>query len=491
MKPRTLLTFATIPLVVGLALATLVTPTPSEVTTTSGGQNQNATVDGKGDMVVFTSNATDNGSSTFDAGGLGNGFTPPGATPPNPVCTNCDNTDGNGEIFLWSNKARSGAPANSFTQITNTTGGGFVANELPEINQKGTFITWDSDRDITGANPDGNREIFLYDIANDQIAQLTNTTGGGESANSAPDISDDGNRIAFYSNRDYSSMQNCAMADGSSVCSNTDGNAEVMIYDVQANHFTQVTDTTGDGDTANVRARISSEGQFVSFQSTRDFSSTTCVMADGLSPCSNSDGNAEVMRFDIVHNSFIQITNTTGCGGSSANEQSEISKKGLYVTWQSTCETQLDPSGCGSCDNLDEVFLFDAKKHALVQLTISSGGFNRVPRISGNGAYIVFESSHNYDNLNPAHTQVLYIVKRNSSLGKDGVGGAGQVIEDSASTVTQNPKAQVVTFNFAGGFNTPVERFGISSNGKYVSFDNGHISVGRPNDEIWLLNRTK
>jgi Tol biopolymer transport system component len=477
---------------VSQALAKSITPTPRQVTTTTGGQSQNATIDASGNDIAFTSDATDAGVSTFDGGALGNGFTPPGATHPNPVCTNCDNADANGEIFLWHNKAKDGAPANSFTQITNTTGGDFTANELPDINQKGTFIAWDSNRDIvTGSNTDLNREIFLYDIVKNQITQITNTTGGGENANVKPNISDDGSKITFSSNRDYSGMANCTMADGTSACDNADGNSEIMIYNVRTNHFTQVTATSGGGNTANIRPRISGEGLFLSFQSTLDFSTTTCVMADGVTPCSNTDGNAEVMRYDVVHNSFIQITNSTGCGAAGANEQSEISKKGLYVTWQSTCEAQLDPGGCGSCDNHDEAFLFDAKKKLVVQLTVSVGGFNRVPRISETGTYIVFESNRNYNILNPQHNRILYILKRNSAPGKGGVGGPGQLIDDSGSTLTQNPKAQVVTINFEGGFNTSVEQFGISANGKYISFDNGHGGVGRPNQEIWFLDRTK
>jgi hypothetical protein len=47
------------------------------------------------------------------------------------------------------------------------------------------------------------------------------------------------------------------------------------------------------------------------------------------------------------------------------------------------------------------------------------------------------------------------------------------------------------TINFAGGFNTSVEQFGVSSAGKYISFDNGHGGGGRANQEIWFLDRTK
>ena len=208
--------------VVGLTGVTLATsggaltgnPTPREVTTTNSGQSQNSSIDSKGDMIVFTSNVAYNGASTFDDSNLGNGFTPAAASHPNPTCTNCTNTDGNGELYLWRSKAKSGHPSNSFQQLTNTTGGGFAANGFPDINQKGTFIAFDSDRDLTGGNADGNREIFLYNIATDHITQVTSSTGGGNNANRNASISDDGMKIAFDSNRDYAGVSGCTMADG-------------------------------------------------------------------------------------------------------------------------------------------------------------------------------------------------------------------------------------------------------------------------------------
>ena len=127
-------------------------PTPLQVTNTTGGQNQNSSIDASGNDIVFTSNSNDAGQSTFDQQALGNGFTPPGASHPNPICVNCNNTDTNGELYLWHKKATKNAPANSFFQITTSTGGGLAANEFPDINQKGTFVVWDSDRDLVGNN---------------------------------------------------------------------------------------------------------------------------------------------------------------------------------------------------------------------------------------------------------------------------------------------------------------------------------------------------
>ncbi len=474
----------------GIASAAGVTPTPRQVTTTLSGKNQNSTIDAKGSMIAFTSNAFDQGDATFDDASLGNGFTPAAATHPNPVCENCSNADGNGEVFLWRLKAKNGHPANSFQQITDSTGGGFSANQFPDINQKGTYIAWDSDRDLTGGNADGNREIFVYNIALDVITQVTNSTNGGDNADRNANMSDDGSKIVFDSTRDYAGVLGCTMGDGSTACNNADGNSEIMVYNQTPQKLTQVTDTTGDGATANVRARISSEGLFLSFQSTRSFSGT-CTLADGTTPCDNTDGNGEIMRYDFKNNRFTQVTSTTGCGGTTANERSEISKKGGFITWQSTCEAQINASGCGSCDGNDEAFIYDAGAHRVVQLTITQGGLNRVPRVAGGGGYIVFELNRNLKNLNPSNKKILYILKRNTGKGKNSQTGPGQLVNDVGSTLTQNPKAQLVTINFSGGFNSSVEAFGVSGNGKFYSFDNGHGGVGRPNQEIWYLDRTK
>src|SRR5437899_1293278 len=87
----------------------------------------------------------------------------------------------------------------------------------------------------------------------------------------------------------------------------------------------------------------------------------------------HSAGNGRIVRYDRVTNSFLWVSNTS-CDGATANERVEISKGGRFITWQS-CESQLNPGGCGSCDGNDEAFLFDEKGATITQLTISANGF--------------------------------------------------------------------------------------------------------------------
>jgi Tol biopolymer transport system component len=486
---------------VAVALAVTTVPTPKLVTNTKGGQNQNASINRTGKLIVFTSNVdhvvgVDNSpAGTFDFDSTGNDFTPPAAVHPNPTCVNCAAIDSAaGQLYLW--RQDDGIdPANSLRQLTFVTGGGFAANLLPDINQRGTVIAWDSDRDHTPGSPgnaDGNREIFLLDVATFAITQVTNTLGNAGAANRNANWSDTGTLLVFDSESNFTTA--CTLDDGSTPCDNVDGNSEIMLFDRSDNTFTQITKTTGDAGTSNIRPRISNDGRFVAFQSTRDFSGVlpagaTCTRAGG-GACGN-DGNGEIMLFDRVENAFTQVTNTTNsgsCAGATPNERVEISKRGRYVTWQSKCESQLNAAGCGSCNGNDEAFLFSSRRATILQLTISDAGFNRVPRVAGGGRFIIFESNRNYKNLNPAHFRTLYIIKRSSMPAPPGTTAPSQVVEDAGSPLVQNSKTKLVTINFAGGFNTAVEQFGASTNGRFYAFDN---KKGVKNQEIWFLDRNQ
>lgn len=487
------------------ASAALEAATPRVVTNSTGGQNQDASIDRSGKWVLFRSNVnqttgvTDPGIGTFDFDNSGAGFTPPGATPPDPSCPSClgINFGSHSNLYLWQMKKKAGVPANSVRQLTFSLSGGVDANESPDMDARAQYGVWSSDQTQYIGNPDGNREIFLVELKTGAISEITDTTGGGNTANREPCISDGGKVVVFDSNRDFAGA-NCTLGDGVTPCSNADGNSEIMVWDRASGAFTQVTATTAGLGTANIRARISNDGRYLVFQSTRDFSGvlpggTVCTQLDGVSACAN-DGNAEIYRYDRKDNLLMQLTDTVngaGCGGASANERAEISKRGRWITFQSKCEAQLNPTGCGDCNGNDEVFLVNPKKAAIQQVTISDGGFNRVPRISGAGNYIVFESNRAYLSGNGTHSKVLYVLRRNDRKPRPGLSGAGQLVEDATLAgqgIAQSPQAKLTLIGVSGGFSSSIENFGVSTNGRYIAFDN---SKGVGNQEIWWADRKK
>jgi hypothetical protein len=483
--------------------AELTTATAQQVTNTKGGKNQNPIIDRSGKIIVFTSNVDQAGgtitdpSETFDHDESGNAFASGPA--PQPICVGCDGVnDATGNLFVWRLKRKGAAPANSVTQITTSTTGGFSANQFPDMNQRATHVAWDSDQDHVATNADGNREIFLHDLRAGTTTQVTNTSGGGDTANRSANLDDKGKVLVFDSRIDFSADTNCKQTDGTTACSNADNNSEIMLLDRTTNALTQITNTTGNAANANIRGRVSNDGRYVAFQSTRDFGTQlgtigSCTLLDGTTACGNADGNGEILLFDRDANALTQVTSTASsgtCTGTNPNERVEISKRGKYLTWQSKCENELNPTGCGDCDGNDEVFIAEIKAKRTIQATISQGGFNRVPRISGSGRYIVFESNRGYLGTNAGHGRTLYVLKRVPFKNPPaGLTAKVQLEEDATlngAGVMQNPDTDATTINFTGGFNTTIEQFGVSTNGRYVSFDN---SKGVGNQETWLLDR--
>lgn len=177
------------------------TRTLRQITNTSGGvlANSNPSIDAGGTRIAF--------ESTRDL------------TPGSP-----GNLDGNREIFLYDTTAA------AFTQVTDTTGAGILANTDPAINGGGTRIAFHSSRDLTGDNPDLNLEIFLFDTKTATFTQVTSTCCQFQGP---PSIDASGTRIAFLSSADLAPGQP----------GNADGNLEIFTYDTGTGKFTQITNT--------------------------------------------------------------------------------------------------------------------------------------------------------------------------------------------------------------------------------------------------------
>ena len=99
-----------------------------------------------------------------------------------------------------------------------------------------TRIAFVSEANIGGGNPDGNSEVFLYDMTVPSTTQVTSTIEQSDhewESNNIPEISADGTRIAFSSSENI---------DGG----NPDLNSEVFLYDTTGPSMTQLTSSVGD-----------------------------------------------------------------------------------------------------------------------------------------------------------------------------------------------------------------------------------------------------
>ena len=100
-----------------------------------------------------------------------------------------ENADGSTELYLYD------IPTETYTQITDSFGANFAGYYA--ISENGNRVAFTSSSSLTGENPEGHSQVFLYDYPTDTLTQVTS----GESATLGVFIrlsfSSDGNRVVF------------------------------------------------------------------------------------------------------------------------------------------------------------------------------------------------------------------------------------------------------------------------------------------------------
>ncbi len=258
------------------------------------------------------------------------------------------NTADNPQIFSYA------VGTGTTTKLTATTGG---RNDSPSPSADGSRIAFSSDRNHPGANnADGSRELFLYDTVGPTITQLTNWFVG---FTSNPSISADGTRIAFDSVADLTGE-------------NGDENKEIFLHDTTTATTTQITDTTGGGQ-SNVEPSLSADGTRIAFYSNRNIGG------------GNPDGNYEVFLHQTNGGTTTQVTSSTDATGA---EVPRIAADGTRIVFQSKADI-----GGGNPDGGTEIFLYEIAGGTTTQVTSTSGGDDNLhPTISADGTRIAYAS---------------------------------------------------------------------------------------------------
>jgi len=337
------------------------------------------------------------------------------------------NPDRNHEIFLFDRNT------NAITQITNTTSGAAPTNHAPSINANGNLIVFESTADLTGQNPELNREIFLFDAGARTFRQLTKTAGVGQAY--LPSIDGDGTRIALESNANPTGQ-------------NPNGNFEIFLVDTVENSIAQITNSPARTGSAN--ASISADGTRIAFESDENLTGA------------NPDFSREIFLFDTAINTTTQLTNSAGLGDGIGSFAPSIDADGTRIVFHSN----RDLTG-SNADGNDEIFLVDTTAGTLAQITNTAGGEplleNYSASINADGTRIAFVSGRNLTGNNPDGT--LEIV----------------LFDTAASAFTQ------VTNATAGGSSSP----SISADGTRMAFvSRSNLTGGNSDgfDEIFLAS---
>jgi uncharacterized protein (TIGR03437 family) len=236
------------------------------------------------------------------------------------------NLDGNAEIFL--------AAQDQLQQLTTTTPDDPAlrvaqGNFAPSMSDDGELIAFASNRDLIGANPDANLEIFIYDVTRRSFTQITNTTGivGASDAK----LSGDGTGVAYISDRR-------ARADGAPFTRDlkfyqvTTGRTRILVTDARALTFTPGRAVSDDGTRIAYAAETAANTTQVYLYDARnnavrqlttlgarvtDVPLNATISGDGARIAfatrrnvvgGNSDGSVELYAYDIPANRFTRLT---------------------------------------------------------------------------------------------------------------------------------------------------------------------------------------
>lgn len=334
--------------------------------------NQTPAISGDGTKIVFVSNA-----------GLG------GTT----------NDDGNYEVYLADLPFGATEPA-SVRRITDTEKNNdtevvdsLYNNYAPTINNNGSLIGFVSTRRVfkaiaggasaftaltEGPNneaPDGNGEIFLYNVTARTYSQVTATRDADSLVNftvrgfnASPRLSGNGQYLIFLSGFNFSSA---------GANKNTDFNGEIFRYKVgdPANTMQQITETTGNsavpiGGPVNVlnafSKPVSDDGNRLVFESAGNFENK------------NADQTREVFFADLTSGTpvFKQITDqpTADIFKNDLNFNPSINSAGTYIAIGSVLNLTPASSSSVTTDNADgsrEIFRYDIAGNKFRQLTFT------------------------------------------------------------------------------------------------------------------------
>jgi hypothetical protein len=170
----------------------------------------------------------------------------------------------------------------------------------PAISGDGRWVAFESWMDLTGGNPDGNWEIFLWDSQLGILSQITDGGGG------SPALDGDGSRVAFLANGDF-------VPGG-----NPDRSQEIFVYDVPARRFIQATHTVG---VFHGAPAIDAAGSRIAFSSSAD-----------LVPGRNPQHVYQIFLFDVDLRAIRQVTAIAAGAGAGVPS---LSADGSRIAFQS------------------------------------------------------------------------------------------------------------------------------------------------------------
>jgi Tol biopolymer transport system component len=313
------------------------------------------------------------------------------------------------------------------TQIASLRYNGMIsdgANGNPDISSDGQYIAFNSTAtNLVTGDSNGASDVFRRDMETGSLRIVSipsGVEGVGNAGSDRPAISSDGNRIAFESE-----ATNLVEPDSNSV-------QDIFLSDILEDTISRVSVSSDDrqANGASYNPDISDDGDFVVFES------NATNLVDG-------DTNGVTDVFVRSGSSTSRVSVDSGyneANGASANPR--ISSDGRYIAFYSEASDLVS----GDTNGFADIFVRDTQEGITTRVSVSSEGDQAdddsgYPDISSDGRYIVFQSDatnlvHNDTNGTRdifMHDMTTGMTTR-VSMGTGGVQSGGTSVLASVST---------------------------------------------------------
>ena len=307
--------------------------------------------------------------------------------------------------------------------------GGNVGFDNTLVNGAGTIAVFIASSDPLGTNPTGDEQLFSIAFGDPAPVQLTSGPGNGFRSSDDFDIDSGGTLVVFISSEDL-----------------TGGNPtltpNVFIGATDGSGLLQVTSLTS-GSAAD--PTISGDGLTIYFTSSEDLTG------------GNPMNDRQIFAIAPDGTNLTQVTT-----GATAAEQVEVADNASKLVWVDTS----DPLGMNA-DGSREIFAMNTDGTNLMQLTMSAGD-SITPRISDDGAYVVFTSNGEFTAGSNADGLLEVYVANTDGSGivriTDSNDDSGLRFNGTAPAVDISGNGQWITFMSYGDF------AGLNAGGEYTVF---------------------
>ncbi len=297
------------------------------------------------------------------------------------------------------------------------------------MNGAGTVAVFIASSDPLGTNPTGDDQLFSIGFGDPAPVQLTSGPGNGFRSTDDFDIDSLGTSVAFVSSEDLTGG-NPTLAPNIFVAA-TDGSG---IRQVTSFPTGSVADPS-----------ITGDGSVIYFTSSGDLTG------------GNPMNDTQIFSIARDGSNLAQVTT-----GATAAEQVEVADSGNKLVWVDTS----DPFGTNG-DGSREIFAMNTDGTNLMQLTMSAGNSD-TPRVSDDGAYVVFTSTGEFSAASNADGRLEVYVANADGGGitriTDSSDDSGLRFNGTAPAVDISGNGEWITFMSYGDFS------GLNSGGEYTVF---------------------